>query len=358
MKKSSIDQETRAIVQEQVEPYLAIDAISESKSAVFFYGQWKFDGAKDQAKQLLHHPDKEIRIDIQDQDDKGIIRITNGSAGRDKPKYWLHALLFFITIITTLFAGALMEGVVPWPNLLDLRYGIPFSATLLLILGTHEAGHYLAARYHNIDATLPYFIPAPTFIGTFGAFIKMKSPIVNKRALLEIGAAGPIAGFVVTVPALILGLKMSTVVDTSSLGGSIELGDSLFMWLGTQILYPNLGPAQDIMLSPVGFAAWIGLLVTALNLLPIGQLDGGHIAYAMFGEKHTWIARIAFFALIPLSLLSLNWLIWAVLIFFLIRIQHPPILAADEPLPFRQKVIGWVSLAILVGTFIPEPFVF
>ena len=358
MKDNGINQETRVDIQRQVEPFLDVQAVSESKDAVFIQGLWKFENAHHFAEDLLRNQNGNVRFQVKNDEGKGVIRLTAPGYAGDRPKYWLHGLLFLLTVFTTLFAGALMEGVVPWPNLADLRYGLPFSLTLLLILGTHETGHYLAAKYHAVEATLPYFIPAPTFIGTFGAFIKMKSPIVNKRALLEIGAAGPIAGFIVTIPALFLGLEMSTVVDTSSFEAGLQLGDSLFMWLATHAMYPDLGPSQDIMLSPVGFAAWIGLLVTALNLLPIGQLDGGHIAYAMFGKKHAWIARIAFVALIPLSFLSLNWLIWAALIFFLIRIQHPPIMETNEPLAPHQKVIGWIALAIFLGSFIPEPFIF
>ncbi|MEJ2051071.1 MAG: site-2 protease family protein [Calditrichota bacterium] len=357
MKDTPLDTAQRSEIQRELEPYLRITGISESKHALFFHGRWRYEGADRHAEDTLRTHDGELGFKVDHHQDQAMVRVTHAGYAGDRPRYWLHALLFLLTIVTTLGAGALMEGRVPWTNPGNLVYGIPFSVTLLLILGTHELGHYLAARYHKVEATLPYFIPAPTFIGTFGAFIKMKSPIVSKRALLEIGAAGPIAGFIMTIPALLLGLHMSTVVNTTSTAGGLRLGDSIFMWLATHAMFPHMGPGQDVMLSSVAFAAWIGLLVTALNLLPIGQLDGGHIAYAMFGKKHTWIARIAFFALIPLSFLSLNWLIWAALIFFLIRIQHPPILESYEPLTTFQRAIGWVSMFIFIGTFIPQPFI-
>ncbi|MCF7804902.1 MAG: site-2 protease family protein [Candidatus Marinimicrobia bacterium] len=338
-----------------IEPYLQIAGFSESGDSLFVQGYWRDDDAHETLEQQLKQSGKSWSATVQRTGDKGLIRIGLNGQAEQQPKYWLHGLLLFLTILTTLFAGTLMAGEMPWPDVTKLVHGVPFSATLLLILGTHELGHYITAKRYNVDATLPYFIPAPTFIGTFGAFIKMKSPILDKRALLDIGAAGPIAGFIVTVPALFIGLQMSTVVDTTGVQGSIQLGDSLFMMLATDLVFPNLPSSQDVMLHPVAFAGWIGLLVTALNLLPIGQLDGGHIAYAMFGGKHKWIAWIAFAALIPLSFLSLNWLIWAVLILVLIRVQHPPIMAPEEPLPLKQKIIGWVTIAILIGSFIPEP---
>lgn len=353
------DKITEEKIQEEVlnliEPYMQVTGVSQSKDSLFFQGYWRYPGAEEEVETQLAEAFQDSRAEVRHRDEKGIVRILLTGEAKKSGKTWLHGLLFFATILTTLFAGTLMEGHIPWPDVTLLVHGVPFSLTLMLILGTHELGHYITAQKHQVDATLPYFIPAPTFIGTFGAFIKMKSPIMDKKALLEIGAAGPIAGFIVTVPALFIGLRMSTVVDTAGLEGSIQLGDSLFMWLASNMMFPDLQAGQDVMLHPVAFAGWIGLLVTALNLLPIGQLDGGHIAYAMFGKRHKWLAWIAFAALIPLSFLSLNWLIWAVLIFVLIRVQHPPIMAPEEPLSPYHRAIAWISFLILIGSFIPEP---
>ena len=269
----------------------------------------------------------------------------------------INVILFFVTILTTLFAGAMMEGADVYNRPLELFKGIPFSITLMLILGTHELGHYYYAQKHGVDATLPYFIPAPTVIGTFGAFIKINSPIRKKSALLQIGAAGPLAGFIIAVPALIIGLTQSTVITLDETFEGIRLGDSLLMIGLTGIIFPGLGPQQDILLHSVAFAGWIGLLVTMLNLLPIGQLDGGHIAYAMLGEKYDKVAIIALLSLIPLSYFSLNWLIWGALILILMRtVKHPPVMNIHEPLSHKDKKIGYMCLAIFILCFIPAPF--
>ena len=272
----------------------------------------------------------------------------------------IHLVLFFLTVFTTLLAGALMEGAKILENPVELLKGIPFSFTLMFILGTHEFGHYYYAQKHKVDATLPYFIPAPPFlflIGTFGAFIKIKSPIYRKDALLQIGAAGPIAGFVIAVPALIIGLLLSDVVEKSNIQGALILGDSILMKILTWITHPKLMDTQDIMLHPIAFAGWIGLLVTMLNLLPIGQLDGGHVAYAMLGKKQRLIGQIAFIFLIPLSFLSINWLIWGLLLLILMRsVKHPPIQDIHIPLSDTDKRIGYICLLIFIVCFIPAPF--
>jgi len=271
-----------------------------------------------------------------------------------------HLVLFFLTIISTLIAGSIMQGGNPLSNPVDIIWGIPFSMTLMLILGCHEFGHYYYAVKHKVDATLPYFLPAPPYlfiIGTFGAFIKIKSPIYKKDALLQIGAAGPIAGFIIAVPALIIGLLLSDVIAINDQYKGIILGDSLLMKIFTYIIFPDLSDGYDILLHPIAFAGWIGLLVTMLNLLPIGQLDGGHIAYAMLGNKQGLVGWIALGALFPLSFLSLNWLVWGLLIFLLMRsAKHPPIQDILTPLSKKNKYIGYLCLLIFILCFIPTPF--
>ena len=273
---------------------------------------------------------------------------------------WIHWILFLLTVFSNLLAGAFMEGARIWEYPIEILKGIPFSVTLMLILGTHEFGHYFYAQKHKVDATLPYFIPAPPFlflIGTFGAFIKIKSPIYRKDALLQIGAAGPIAGFIIAVPALVIGLWLSEVVEKVDVQGALMLGDSILMKILTWITHPGLLENQDIMLHPIAFAGWIGLLVTMLNLLPIGQLDGGHVAYAMMGEKQGWVAKAAFAALIPLSFFSLNWLVWGILILILMRsTKHPPIQDIHAPLSQNNIRVGYACLIIFILCFIPAPF--
>lgn len=293
----------------------------------------------------------EVRVEVAERKDKVILRI---------PKIpRLNKILFFLTLFTTILAGTMMEGGIPWQNPLDLLKGIPFSLTLMLILGTHEFGHFYYSQKHGVEATLPYFIPAPPFIfliGTFGAFIKMKSPVRRRDALLQIGAAGPIAGFLVALPALIIGLLLSDVVDLSGETGTIILGDSILMKLLSVLIHPGLSENQDVMLHPIAFAGWIGLLVTMLNLLPIGQLDGGHVAYAMLGDKHDIVAKTALFSLIPLSLLSLNWLVWGLLILLIMRTtKHPPVQDLHVPLSEQNKRIGYLCLLIFILCFIPSP---
>ena len=307
-------------------------------------------------EQEVKHSSVKIKV-INDHDDVTLF-IEENKVVLTIPKIpRINVILFLITILSTLFAGAMMEGADIYNFPFELFKGIPFSITLMLILGTHDFGHYYYAQKHGVDATLPYFIPAPTLIGTFGAFIKINSPIRKKNALLHIGAAGPIAGFIVAVPALIIGLTQSTVITLDETFEGLRLGDSLLMVGLTGIIFPGLGPNQDILLHSVAFAGWIGLLVTMLNLLPIGQLDGGHIAYAMLGEKYDKVAITALLSLIPLSYFTLNWLIWGALILILMRtVKHPPVMNIHEPLSYKDKKIGYMCLAIFILCFIPAPF--
>ncbi len=275
-----------------------------------------------------------------------------------KPKILINIILFILTIGTTLLAGALQQGVNPLENPSQIVRGLPFSAALLFILLSHEMGHYLVSKKHHIDATLPYFIPAPTFIGTFGAFIKMRSPVQDKKVLLDIGAAGPLAGVIVTIPILIIGLKLSEVmVVESSLEGGFTLGSSLILSFLTKIILGNLPDNYHVIIHPLGFAGWIGLLVTSLNLIPVGQLDGGHIAYAVFGEKTKVISKVALIALLGLGIWgSSTWLVWAIILLVMLGAKHPPPLNHDVPLDKKRKVIGIISLVVFIMTFIPVPF--
>jgi membrane-associated protease RseP (regulator of RpoE activity) len=275
-----------------------------------------------------------------------------------RPTGWVvPAVLFVITLFTTLAAGAIQKGFNPLVQPSSLTAGIPFSFTLMGILLTHEMGHYLLSRYHRVGATLPYFIPSPSpLIGTFGAFIRMTQPILNKRALLDIGAAGPIAGFVVAIVAVAVGLTLSEVVETEGMEG-IQLGAPLiFEWL-SDLIVGDPGEGRDILLHPVAYAGWIGLFVTALNLIPIGQLDGGHVVYAVFGRYH----RLISLGMIP-TLLSFGyffwggWYVWAVLP-LIFGLNHPPTVDSHIPLDLRRRQIGWTCLVMFVLCFTPEPFI-
>lgn len=269
-----------------------------------------------------------------------------------------HLLLFLVTFATTTMAGALHVGVDPLSNPLGMIEGLPFSATLMLILLCHELGHYTLAAVHRVPATLPYFIPGPPFlVGTFGAFIKMHGMPRSRRALFDVGAAGPWAGFVVALPAVIIGLMWS---EVRPLGGPMEGG----LTLGNSLLFAGLsstvlGVHPDdvtILLHPVALAGWFGIFVTFLNLLPVGQLDGGHVVYALFGRAHRKIARVFFLVVLGLGFLGWQgWFLWALLLGFVLRVDHPDTPDHDTPLdPFR-KLAAWCTIGIFVLTFMPVP---
>ncbi len=266
----------------------------------------------------------------------------------------LHILLFSLTSMITLFAGAVLEGVIPWQNPEKIYLGLPFSLTLLLILLTHELSHYFMSRKHNVSATLPYFIPAPTIIGTLGAVIKMRPPIFDRRSLIDIGASGPIGGFIIAVIAVIIGLHYSEVRLAQGLQEGLHLGSSImFNFLSKIVL--NIEPDKhDVLLHPVAFAGWVGLLVTSINLLPIGQLDGGHITYAIFGEKHQWISKGMIPILIVMGFIYWPWIILAFLM-IVIGYRHPPVVYPEIPLDRKGRLIGWASFIIFILTFTPMP---
>ena len=304
----------------------------------------------------MHHTHPEISGPVS-YEEGPILETETKSISR--PRLWIHALLFFATILTTLLAGAIQQGVDPIRTPWALIQGIPFSFTLLAILFTHEMGHYLTSRWHRVDASLPYFIPAPPFfplpIGTFGAFIRMRSPIMDKRALLDIGASGPIAGFVVSLVAVALGLQYSQVVEAEGLIG-IGLGTPLIFQFISYLVIGPVGEGFDVLLHPVAFAGWIGLFITALNLIPIGQLDGGHVVYAILGKRHRTVSM----AMIPILVMMgywgwPGWYLWAFLS-FIIGIGHPPTMNPHEELDTTRKLIGWTSLAMFILCFTPVPF--
>jgi len=269
-----------------------------------------------------------------------------------KSNYTVNIILFILTIFTTMFAGALQKGVNP---LLKIYMGIPFSFTIILILGSHELGHYFASKRLGIEATLPYFIPFPHLIGTFGAVIKVKSPITDRKALLEIGAAGPLVGLFFAIPAVVIGLKMSTIVPVGS--GGLQLGNSILFNIISKLVIGNLPQGKDVMLHPVAFAGWIGFFVTALNLLPIGQLDGGHIMYGLVGRYQKWFGWVTFSSLFIFGFFWQGWFLWAVLILVLIKIQHPAPLDDISPISVKHKIIGIISIVFFILTFMPSPFI-
>ncbi len=292
-------------------------------------------------------------------------------------QYIIHIVLFVLTVFSTLIAGALQKGINIVSEPSRIIEGYPFSISLLAILLTHELSHYFASRMNHTRATLPYFIPAPSIIGTFGAFIKMKSPIINRRALIDIGASGPIGGFIVALVVTIYGLSHSRIVSLEGTGGGLILGDSILFSLLSRIIVGVPPEGKDIMLNQVAFAGWIGFFVTSMNLLPIGQLDGGHVAYALFGsQRHKRLSTVLTVVLATAGILRIflynsildqtalsalkdylweGWLIWAFLLYML-GLNHPPVIYWEVPLSRSRRVMGWAAILIFLLTFTPAPF--
>jgi len=264
-----------------------------------------------------------------------------------------NVVLLIVTFFSTLIAGTMNAGYNPL-IVKNLIHGLSFSLSIMIILGGHELGHFFLARKNGVMATYPYFIPAPQIIGTFGAVIKIKSPIPSKDALVEIGAAGPITGFILAIIATIIGLKFSHIVPVKTIKG-LTLGNNLIFFLLEGLVHPGLKSDFDLLIHPVAFSGWIGFLVTALNLLPVGQLDGGHISYAFFGKYHKYVSIAMIGLCLGLGMLWPGWIVWGILL-VLIGWRHPPPLDNVTPLSMRSKVIGGVSLLIFILCLTPVPF--
>ncbi len=310
-----------------------------------------------------------------------------------KSKYWIHLLLFAVTFITTTIAGMEWTTGSMGPYEFDsLAKGLPYSLSILFILGTHEFGHYFAAMYHRVKATLPFFIPFPPIpgffnFGTMGAVIKTQSPIRNNKAMFDIGVWGPISGFIACLIVLIYGFTHLPGVDYilsihpdyfspqyGKGGVNLIFGNTiLFDFLKKTFTNPNqfVPPMSEIYHYPYLCVGWFGLFVTAMNMIPVGQLDGGHIVYSMFNKKtHEIIASISMVALVVLGVtgildsvreLNLNigwsgWLFWAVILYFVIRVKHPPVYEFAK-LDKKRMLLGYFALLILVLSFSPTPFI-
>jgi membrane-associated protease RseP (regulator of RpoE activity) len=288
---------------------------------------------------------------------------------------WPALILFLLTVVSTLAVGAefglsyaqnrepfsgyqnpfaLMLLPFQHPALLSL--GIPFSFTLLLILFTHEMGHYVACRIYGIDASYPYFIPAPTLFGTFGAFIRIRSPITTRRALFDVGLAGPVAGFLVALPALAYGVATSRIVPDAEASSAVVFGHPLLTRMLSALFHPNMDVSW-VLLNPVGRAASIGLLVTALNLLPVWQLDGGHIMYSLSSARHARISLGVSLGLIGLGIWAWHgWATWGIILLILsLRFRHPPVYDQWQPLDPARRAWAFGALVIFLLCFTPWP---
>jgi membrane-associated protease RseP (regulator of RpoE activity) len=299
----------------------------------------------------------------------------------------VNVALFLTTLVTTLWAGfELSPLAAAAPTLHNVVLGgLPFAASIVAILFSHEMGHYLVARRHGVRATLPYFIPVPFGAGTLGAVIRMRSAIPSRRAALDIAAAGPLAGLAVALPLLVWGLAHSEVREVAQVpvasalvsplsvarallegrplvdgqAGVQFFGDSVITWAASLLVHGRLAPGTDVFLHPVAFAAWLGLLVTTLNLVPIGQLDGGHVLYALLGRRgaHLGSRLVSAALLLAGLLLSWNWLVWWLLTRLVVGVRHPPALV-EEPLDRGRRAVAILSLALFALTFVPVPVAF
>src|ERR1700685_157962 len=299
--------------------------------------------------------------------------------GEPRQRYWLHALLLLLTCCTTAVVGARMQfnfqhnlsvfsleddaaPLFPVSWILHparLLPGVPFAATLMLILLAHEMGHYLCCKYYRVNATLPFFIPAPTLIGTLGAFIRIRSPIRSRTALFDIGIAGPIAGFIVAVAVLFVSLGLSKPISRPIVPGDLEVGLPLLFVYAHRLLSIGGGvaamPLNRVLLHPTAIAAWVGMFATSLNLLPGGQLDGGHIVFSIAPRAHKVVSRLTILILLPMAYyLWVGWLVWAILL-QLSSFRHPQV--AEWPRVSGTRAwLAVLALVMLALTLTPAPF--
>jgi membrane-associated protease RseP (regulator of RpoE activity) len=278
-------------------------------------------------------------------------------------------VLFLLTLVTTTMAGGCHYAgfaldfnattAIDFTGLELYLNGLWYSLSILGILGAHEFGHYYACRYYGVDASMPYFLPAPLpLTGTLGAFIRIRQPIPTKRQLFDIGIAGPIAGFLVAVPVLLLGMGMSRVVPIPPDFQGVELGEPLLFQAVAWLRWGNPPDGYSINMHPMAFAAWFGLLATALNLFPIGQLDGGHISYAVFGRKSTVVTVAMVLCLIGLTFVSSSWMVWTMLTIGMLLVfgpRHPRTIDEDVPLDRARLALAIVAVIMFVLCFTPAP---
>lgn len=285
---------------------------------------------------------------------------------RFQHRYQVHLLWLLATVVMTTLIGAehyaaflSRFGQEAVPTTLPLLLGgLWYSGTIIAILGAHEMGHYVMCRAHKVDATLPYFIPAPFFFGTLGAVIKIREPFRSKNALFDIGVGGPLAGFAVLVPALVIGVAMSTIERLPEGFEGISLGEPLLFRLTSWVVWGPLAAHQSLNLHPMGLAAWLGLLATALNLIPFGQLDGGHLAYAVFGPRATAISLASVLGVVGMTLASWSWLFFALLLVGMLVVmgpRHPRVPDEYVPLDRTRRRIALAAAIIFLLCFTPAP---
>ena len=353
-------------LQQALHGLFAVERVRSQKDGYIFFGSLLTDAEQSYAQvsdrfSLLGYTPLFSRREGQDV----IVALDGTFAPAKAGRPWVNLLLFIATLLTTLAAGGMMVGENLWAAALEgnitavgtaVWAGLPFALSLLAILTVHEFGHYFAARWHDVKVSLPYFIPLPGFgLGTLGAFISLKSPMQNRKVLFDVGVSGPLAGFVIALPLFVIGLFLSQEVSVELASGIPALGNSPLVYM-IQLLFGR--PAEGFVLlpHPVYYAAWIGLLITALNLLPAGQLDGGHIAYALFGRYADRIAYVTVGLLLMAGLVfSSTWLFWAFFI-FMTGLRHPPPLNDIVLLDPRRRALAIFAMFLFMVLFVANPF--
>jgi len=352
------------LLRRQLEDVFAVYDAGEKDGVFFFRGQLAVEPAR--GLEILQERFDRFGYMPYLQADGGTVLLQAVPAPPEprRSRVRVNVILFVLTVISTLLAGTQFIGSPTFdalrraPSWLWLLSGIPFAATLVTTLGVHEFGHYFAARYYRVPVSLPYFIPVPPpfLFGTLGAVIRMRAPARDRNALFDIAAAGPLAGLVIAVPAIVLGIRWSTVAPATP-GTWVTFGDSLLTQALVSLWFGPLPEGMKLYTHPVFDAAWVGLLVTALNLMPVGQLDGGRIAYALFGRSHRSIGIATFFALLLLGAVtwSANWVVWGLFVLVFIGFKHGPPLDDVTPLTRGRRVLGYVCLVLLVLLVPPVP---
>ncbi len=350
---------TNWILEKDVEEVMEVSEAFYDGPFLCFRGRLKMDSEEAFAEVYRRAKNHGLSPFLSRDKEGVILKFTVTRAKTAPPRRGLHLGLFLATVISTLIAGAVFVEEISPARLLAhpglLTRGVPFSFTLLIILGLHELGHYLVSRRYGLPASLPFFIPAPTILGTLGAVIISRSPFSSRKSLFDVAIAGPLASFILSVTAIAIGLQSSQLVKAAAGKGSIGVGSSL-LFSGLAYLHFGLIPeGYTFTISSIAFAGWVGLLVTAINLFPLSQLDGGHITYALFGGKHRLITKVALVIMFLMGIVFWQgWLIWVFLI-LLMGTRHAPPLDDLTPLDPARRRLGWGAFIILVLCFVPIP---
>jgi Zn-dependent protease len=356
------DDHIRLLVNE-LQPFLSVNGWKAADGIIQFEGSLRtepVDAIREINDKLRSSQLRAILTDAgRNQVRVTLVPMASEESAEKEPNWLLYGILLVLTLATTTWAGALHQGVNTLQDPAKFGVGLPYSIGLLLILGAHELGHYFAARHHRIQVTPPYFIPAPFALGTFGAFISIRGLVQDRRALFDVAVAGPLAGLLFAIPALLFGLQYSKVIIGDAPVGlshsGVEIWSSFLMaFLSKLALGPAAAEGHRLILHPLAFAGWLGLLVTALNLLPIGQLDGGHIAHALFGSRRARTISTA--ALVLLFLLAFfvwpGLMMWAFIVFF---IAGTPAANDVTPLDTSRQALGYFAFVLPALILVPVP---